>query len=474
MTLGTYGAYIDGEQQSGPETFEVLDPATNQPIATVRQCGSDAVAAAIDSSETAFESWGAVEHGERARLLRSLAASIRDDADRLAEVETAETGRPFAHSLVWVRDRTAEYFEYYAGLAETIEGETIPVGKDVLDYTVREPLGVTGHVVPWNASLLLGARSIAPALACGNTVVVKPSPEAPLSMLELAQLASEAGIPAGVFNVVPGGDETGIALTTDGRLRGLAFTGSRSAGKAVMRAMSDSLVQPGLELGGKSPNLVFADADLERAVADSLKVFWNAGQVCFSVKSMFVESSIYEDFREALVEGAEALEVGPGAEETDVGPLISEEALDRVAIYVDEAVADGGQVHTGGSPLDREGNFYPPTIIDDVADDARISCEEVFGPVVTLYSFDEEAEAVERANDTDYGLYATVWTTDLARAHRLAGQLDAGTVGINRYPATSNRAPFGGYKDSGVGRVNGQQALDSYTQTKNVVVDFGE
>jgi aldehyde dehydrogenase (NAD+) len=340
---------------------------------------------------------------------------------------------------------------------------------------VREPLGVVAQVVPWNAAVILGARGIAPALACGNTVVAKPSPEAPVSVLEMARIASEAGLPDGVFNVVPGdGRRTGQALTTDDRIDGIVFTGSKATGKQVMKAAAENVVPVGLELGGNNPNIVFPDADLEQALADTIKVTYNTGQVCFATTRVFVHDDVYDEFVPALADRLDALEYGPGAEGHDLGPLISPAARQAVHEYVQQAVANGGRLLAGGDLPDGPGNFYPATLVDQVDDDAPISCDEVFGPVLKAYRFESEAEAIQRANDTEYGLYAAVWTNDLSRAHRVAGELESGGVVVNEYPATFPQAPFGGYKQSGIGREKGMQALDHYTQLKNVTISLGE
>lgn len=474
VQLPETGIYIDGEYREGIERFSVLDPATNEQLATVAEAGAPGVDAAVASSREALAEWRAVDSGERRDHLLAIADAIRDNSEWLARIETAENGRPLSQSRSLVTG-SADYFEYYAGLTDKIEGETIPVSDTHLDYTVREPLGVTGHLVPWNVSLKLGARSIAPALACGNTVVAKPAPQAPLSLLAFADLATEAGLPAGVLNVVPGdGPRTGAALTSDERVRGLVFTGSRETGEIVAKAAAERIVPVALELGGKSPNVVFPDADLDRAAEDTIKAFGNAGQVCHAGTRVFVHDAVYDEFVDDLVERAEAMDVGPGESDSDVGPLISADAQRRVADAVDEAVESGARLLCGGHVPREEGNYYAPTLLDQVADDAFVSCEELFGPVLTVYRFDSEAEVVERANDTRYGLYAVVWTNDLSRAHRVAAALEAGSVAVNEYPATFVEAPFGGYKESGLGREKGQQAIEHYTQLKNVAVRIDE
>lgn len=468
------GIYVDGEYREGIERFPVLDPATNEQLTTVAEAGAPGVDAAVASSREALADWRDVNPRERREYLLALAEAIRDNVEYLARLETAEHGRPLSQSRSLVTG-SANYFEYYAGITDKIEGETIPVPGNYLDYTICEPLGVTGHLVPWNVSLKLGARSFAPALACGNTVVAKPSPEAPLSLLAFAKLASETGLPDGVFNVVPGdGPRTGAALTGDGRVRGLVFTGSRETGELIAKAAAERIVPVALELGGKSPNVVFPDADLDRAAEDTLKAFRNTGQVCHAGTRVFVHGAIYDNFVADLVERTEAMSVGPGEDDPDISPLITADAQRRVADAVDEAVANGARLHCGGYVPREEGNYYAPTLLDEVADDAFVSREELFGPVLTLYRFESETKVIERANDTRYGLSAVVWTNDLSRAHRVAGALEAGSVAINEYPATFVEAPFGGYKESGLGREKGQQAVEHYTQLKNVAVRIDE
>ncbi len=469
-----YDAIIDGEFRSTAETFAVSDPATNEPIASVAKCGPEAVDAAVTAAEDATEEWEGVDPVRRGQLLHDIAGLIRENVDRYARIETAETGRPISQSRGNVRD-AAGYFEYYAGLTDKIEGETIPLPGERLDYTLREPLGVTGHIVPWNAALVLGARSLGPALACGNTAVVKPAPEAPLSLLTFCADLFELGIPDGVVNVVPGdGGTTGATLTGDSRLGKIIFTGSRTTGTAVMRAAAENVVPVGLELGGKSPSIVFPDADLEAAIEDTVKVFFNSGQICFATTRVFVHEDVYGRFVDDLAERTAALEVGPGREDPDVGPLVSPDAQRRVADSVEAALEDGARAVAGGEIPREEGNYYAPTVIEGVGDDHEVSRTELFGPVLSVYPFTEEAEAIERANDTDYGLYGAIWTERLDRAHRVAADLDAGSITVNEYPATFPQAPFGGYKQSGIGREKGRQAVQEYTELKNVSIALGD
>ena len=468
----TYGCFIDGEFRESSEEFAVYDPSNNEQVAIVAEGGPDGVDEALTAASDAQPAWAAVDPAERGQRLRDAAEAIRGHDETLARMETIETGRPLSQSRFLV-ENAAEYFDYYGGLTDKIEGETIPLGEGYLDYTRREPLGVTGQILPWNAPSLLALRGIAPALACGNAVVAKPAPEAPLTALELTRIVTEAGLPDGVWNTVPGdGPNTGAALTEADRVDKVVFTGSVETAKRVMQVAAETLTPVSLETGGKNPSLVFPDADLDTAVEQTLRVFQNAGQVCFATTRVFVHEDCYTEFAERIAAATRELTVGPGGEEPDVGPLITPAARNTVAEYVENAVENGARLRAGGDVPREEGNFYAPTVVDDVADDAPISCDEVFGPVVTLHEFGNEAEAVRRANDTRYGLYATVWTESLSRAHRLAGELAAGTVTVNEFPVTAPQAPFGGYKESGVGREKGIQAIDEYTQLKNVIVSF--
>jgi aldehyde dehydrogenase (NAD+) len=471
--LGEYGFFVDGEyRQADGGTFDVLDPATNEPVAFVAECEREDVAAAVDSATAASEEWASYDPSERGRLLRSIADAIRDSADELARIESIETGRPLSLSKGVVRG-TASTFEYHAGLTDKIEGQTIPLSDHHLDYTRREPLGVTAHVVPWNVPTKLMARSVAPALACGNTAVVKPSPEAPVAVLELCRIMAESGLPPGVLNAVPGGVETGKLVTDSDAVAGITFTGSLRGGREVGKAAAEKVVPATLELGGKSPYVVFDDADVDRAVDEVTEVFTTmSGQVCYATTRLFVHEDVYDEYISKLVDKLEAVEMGHWADDPDMGPLISAEAKERVTQYVDEAVADGATVLTGGDGPDREGNFYLPTLLEDVPNDAPLACDEVFGPVATVSSFASKAEAVRRANDTKYGLYAAIWTNDLTRAHSVAHDIEAGTVSVNEYAPTAPQAPVGGYKKSGIGREKHKQAIEHYTQLKNVVINL--
>ncbi len=474
MEHGQYAYVVDGERVRPNDEITVTDPATNTAIATVPEAGAEGTDEAIESSLAVESEWSDFDAVDRGQLLNDLADRIREESDRLAKIETADTGRPLIESTYMV-EGAAGYFEYYAGLTDKIEGRQIPIsGEDsYIDYTVREPYGVTAHVVPWNAALPLAARSFAPALAAGNTVVAKAPEKAPLSVIELTELAHDVGFPDGVLNTLTGrGSTTGDSLVSDPRVSAVEFTGSVETGKQVMRSAADRITEIHLELGGKGANIVFEDADLDAAVQSVVDTFQNAGQICYAPTRLFVQAGVYEEFVEHTVERVESMSVGPASETADMGPLITGDAQQTVSQYVEEARKQGARVLTGGEIPRDTGHFYAPTLIDQVSDDAPISCEEVFGPVITVHEFETTGHVVERANATNYGLSNLVWTSDLSTAHTVADGLESGTVMINDYPVLSPAAVSGGYKESGLGRAKGQQALNAFTQTKNVVISL--
>lgn len=469
-----WGAFIDGEYDEVGDTFAVSDPANGKEIAQVVDPGQQGVDAALSTATSAQEEWAALDPIDRGRTLRDVARELEKRAEAFAELETAEMGRPIGQSRHLIFS-AVDYLDYYAGATDKIEGESIPVPGERHAFTRREPLGVSAQIVPWNAPTLLCIRGVAPALAAGNAVVVKPSPFAPLALLRLAEIANDAGLPSGLFNVLPGAAETvGVPLTTDRRVDQITFTGSVETGQHVGKAAIDAVVPVALELGGKSPAIVFDDADLEAAVDGAVKALTlMSGQVCFATTRVFVHGKVYDDFKAELLEQVGDMTIGPGRDNPDLGPLISSDAVTNVETYVDDAAGGGATVLSGGQAPQRSGNFYEPTVIEDAADDAPISCQEVFGPVINLYSFSSEEEAIRRANDTKYGLYATVWTESNGRAHRVANAVEAGTVMVNQYLGSVPQTPFGGYKMSGIGREKGLQALDHYTQLKTVNMAIG-
>jgi aldehyde dehydrogenase (NAD+) len=466
--MNEYDLLIDGESLSSADETTVTDPSSDQSVSRVALADETDVAAAVESSRESFDMWQDIDPATRGQYLLDIAEQLRDQKEQIAQRHTEETGRSVSDSKRSVTF-AAEYFEYYAGLTHQINGDTVPLPTDEFDFTKREPLGVTGHIIPWNSPLLLASRSIAPALACGNTVVAKPAQLAPMAVMELGRVAHEAGIPDGVLNMVPGkGSTAGEALVTDERVSELTFTGSKEVGLQIRETVANRLIPLNLELGGKSPNIVFADADLEAAAAGAVKLFSNAGQSCYAGTRLFVADEIYDEFIDRVVDRIEAMEMTTDPNTTDVSALISPSAQSEVASYVERAIEAGATITTGGSIPFEQGNFYEPTLIEDAPDDAAVSCEEIFGPVLTAFRFDTEQEVVTRANNTEYGLYAGVWTTDLDRAHRIADHIDAGTVTVNNYASPVPQVPFPAYKQSGIGSEYATAALNHYTKVKNI------
>ncbi|WP_049917747.1 aldehyde dehydrogenase family protein [Haloferax denitrificans] len=474
-TTADYGLVIDGEvvdSQSG-ELFDAVDPATEEVIATVAAAQTEDVVDAVDAARDAFPDWKATPPQERGRLLNELARRIREQEDELARLETLDNGKPISHARSDV-EVCARYFEYYAGIADKIHGDSIPLTSEYADYTIREPLGVTGQIIPWNLPTNIFGRSVAPALASGNVSVVKPAEQTPLTAVEIGKLALEVGIPAGVLNVVPGfGAEAGAALSSNPDVDGISFTGSVPTGQEVMRTASDNITEVHLELGGKSPNVVFPDADMETALDGAITgIFANAGQVCSAGSRLLVHEDIHDEFVSRLADRASSLSVGPGIDDNDMGPLVSEGHLEKVTRYLEVGRNEVGEPVTGGDVIDRDGYFVEPTIFDGVSNDMRIAQEEIFGPVLSVIPFADEEEAIELANDVNYGLVAGVFTENLGRAHRFARDVRAGQIFINEWFAGGVETPFGGFKDSGFGREKGLAAIDSYTQTKNVCANI--
>jgi aldehyde dehydrogenase (NAD+) len=471
--MSTYTAIIGGERVS-PDAFDDIDPATGRTFATVARCGPAEVDAAVGAARATFETaWRHTLPAERARLMHALADLLRRDHEALARLESQDTGKPLKQAKA---DATvaARYFEFYANTVESLFGNTIPALQDGLAYTVREPYGVNGHIVPWNYPLQIGGRTIAPALATGNCCVLKPAEEAPLTAIRLGELALEAGFPPGALNVVPGlGEEAGAALAAHPGIDHLAFTGSPEVGALVTKAAADHCVPVTLELGGKSPNIVFADADLDAATPVIVNsIVQNAGQTCSAGSRLLVDERVREPLVAAVAERMRALTLGPGLEDPDLGPIISAPQRDRVAGLVDGAREDARLVTGGGAPA-RDGYFFEPTLFDGVAPEAAIFRDEVFGPVIAVTPFAGAEEAAALANATPYGLIAAIWTSDVNTAHWLSRELRVGQVYVNTYGAGGGvELPFGGYKRSGHGREKGYDALLAYTQVKSVALKF--
>ena len=445
-------------------TLTVLNPATEEPIAELPQAGVDETDEAVARAKAAFPAWRAVAPVDRARLLRRFATLVEENAAELARIESMYVGKPIAGGRAEVA-MVANVFHFYAGAVEKHYGETIPVAGGV-DVTFREPLGVVGLIVPWNFPLNISSWKLGPALATGNTVVLKPAELTPLSGLRLAELALEAGIPDGVVNVLVGkGSVVGARLVEHPDVAKIGFTGSTEVGREVMRGAAGTIKRVTLELGGKSANVVFEDADLERAAAGApYAVFDNAGQDCCARSRILVQKSVYDTFLELLVQATRRLRVGdPQNEATEMGPLISAQHRETVASFVNGNVAFRGNVPDG------PGFWYPATLVEATNDD-RIAREEVFGPVAALIPFEDEADAVRLANDTPYGLSGSIWTRDGARALRVARAIDTGVLSINSNSSVRHSTPFGGFKQSGFGRELGMHALDGYSEVKNVYI----
>ena len=441
----------------------VVNPATEETIAELPEVGVEETDAAVAAAQAAFPAWRAVAPADRARLLRRLAASVEEHAEELALLETRNVGKPIADSRGEV-GMVAEVFYFYAGAVDKHFGETIPVAGGV-DMTFREPLGVVGLIVPWNFPIAISSWKLGPALATGNTVVLKPAELTPLTALRLAELALEAGIPEGVLNVVAGaGSVVGRRLVEHPDVAKIGFTGSTEVGREVMKGAAETIKRVTLELGGKSANVVFADADLEAAAAGApYAVFGNAGQDCCARSRILVERSAYDRFVELLVSAAEGVKLGdPESPETEMGPLVSADQRETVSSYVDGNVAYQG--NTPGGP----GFWFPPTVLAPVSNDDRAAREEIFGPVAVVIPFDDEADAIRLANDTPYGLSGSIWTRDAARAFRVARGIDAGVLSVNSNTSVRVSTPFGGFKQSGFGRELGMHAMDGYSEVKNV------
>jgi aldehyde dehydrogenase (NAD+) len=461
-------------------TIDVYNPSTGKVLATIAKATPADVNTAVQSARAALESrdWGGLAPAERARLLYRIAGRIRERAEELALLESQDNGKPLTQARTDVMV-AARYFEFYAGVADKIMGNTIPLAPGMLDYTVREPIGVSAQIVPWNYPIQISARGIAPALAAGCAVVAKPSSEAPMTALRLGEIGIECGLPAGALNVIPGtGSEAGAALAAHPDINQLTFTGSVEVGVAVAKMAADNVVPVVMELGGKSPNVVFADADMDltvKMVANA--IFQNAGQTCSAGSRLLVERTAHATLVERLATHARRMRVGPGPDDPDMGPIISRRQLETIERYVRIGREEGAEVVAGGerpAHLASAGGFYfQPTLLVRVGPDMRVAQEEIFGPVLSIIQFDDLDEAASIANRSQYGLIAGVWTRDINKALMLASRIKAGQVYVNTYGAGGGvELPFGGYKKSGYGREKGLEALASYTQVKNVCIRY--
>lgn len=472
--------FIDGEfvDAVDGETFPTYDPASGEVIAHIAAARSVDIDRAVSAARRAFDGpWGSMEHTERGAILRRVARLIVERADEIGQLESRDVGKPIRECAPQM-EQTADWFDYFADIGRRIRSSVIPGPRGHLNYTLNQPLGVVGLITPWNYPMPLYGIKVPAALAMGNTVVLKPAEQTPLTALVLAEICREAGVPDGVFNVVPGlGHEAGKALVDNPGVNKLSFTGSTEVGREVAAAAGRMLKPVTLELGGKSPNVVFADADLDMAATGSLFTFCvNQGQLCSAGTRLLVEASVHDEFVDELTRRAEAFRVGdPSDPQTQLGAIISPEQFERIERYVALGQESGAEVRTGARraevPGFEGGNFYTPTIFTGVASDSRIGQEEVFGPVLSVIPFKDEAEAAHLANDVMYGLAAGIWTSDVARAHRLAEEIDAGIVYVNTMNLLAPNSPYGGWKQSGLGVEGGDEQALSFTRPKTVWVN---
>ena len=463
------------------QAFDVVNPATGKVIATAPLGGPADVDRAVEAARKAFDDrkgWANWAAGKRGRSLAKFAALIKDHTEELAQLESRNVGKPITGARGEITG-VSLVFDYYAGAANKIYGQTIPVSKPGLDMTLREPIGVVGLIVPWNFPLLMASWKVAPALAAGNTAILKPASYSPLTALRFGELALEAGIPPGVLNVITGpGGSAGAALAAHPGVGKIAFTGETVTGQEIMRLAAGNVKKVSLELGGKSPNIVYADADIEKFARESpYSVFDNAGQDCCARSRILVERSVHEQVVEAFAAATRNVKVGdPADDATEVGSLVSAKQRDRVRDYIEIGLSEGANLVIGGDapedPALADGAYLMPAVFDGVDNDMRIAREEIFGPVVSVIAFDTEEEAIRLANATPYGLSGSIWSRDIGRALRTAKGVQAGVLSINSNSSVHTEAPFGGYKMSGVGRELGMSAIDLYTETKNVFIDL--
>ena len=473
---------IDGQWVDGSKHFETINPATEEVLTHVVEASSADVDRAVKAARRAFEDrsgpWRKLSASERGRLLWKLADLVEKNIDELAELETLDNGKPIFESRYVDMPMVVDVLRYYAGLATKIHGETVNTFETAFTYTLREPVGVVGLIVPWNFPLLLASWKLGPALACGNTLVLKPAEQTPLTTLKLGELSIEAGFPSGVINIVTGGPETGKAIGAHAGIDKIAFTGSTAVGKEIMRGAADTLKRVTLELGGKSPNIVFADADIDGAVKGAINgIFYGKGEVCNAGSRLFLENKLKDEFTEKLIARASKMRpADPLDPKTRLGAIVSQEQMKTVLGYIEAGKSEGAKVVAGGNRASVDGGkgfFVEPTIFGDVKNEMKIAQEEIFGPVLSVLTFDDIDEVIDRANSNPYGLAAAVWTRDVKKAHTVSRRLKAGTVWINTYGLMDAALPFGGYKSSGFGRELGAHAIEHYTELKTVWLNMG-
>ena len=472
--------FIDGkwvDSVSG-KTFDTINPATEEVITLIAEGDKADIDLAVTAARKAFEEgpWRKTDARDRGRILLRIMDLIEKNKEELALLETLDNGKPISETTNADLPLVIDCLLYYAGWADKIHGETIPVRGEFFNYTLREPVGVVGQIIPWNFPLLMAAWKIAPALACGNTVVLKPAEQTPLTALRLGEICQEAGLPDGVLNIVPGyGPTAGAALAEHMDVDKITFTGEYTTGRIIMQAASKNLKRVSLELGAKSPNIVFADSDIDSAVNGAMTgIFFNQGEVCCAGSRLFLERSIHDEFLEKLSDKASSLRVGnPEDVGTQMGAQVSKEQFDKILGYIDSGKQEGAKLVTGGERCGKRGYFVKPTIFDEVDNNMKIAREEIFGPVVSAITFDDVADMVRQSNSSIYGLAAAVWTRDIKKAHRLARDLKAGTIWVNTYNTFDAASPFGGFKQSGFGRELGIHALELYTQVKSVWINLG-
>ncbi|EJR42597.1 aldehyde dehydrogenase DhaS [Bacillus mycoides] len=476
---GTKKLYVNGAfiKSASGKTFKTPNPATGETLAIVAEAGREDIHKAVVAARMAFDEgpWSRMSTAERSRLMYKLADLMEEHKEELAQLETLDNGKPIRETMAADIPLAIEHMRYYAGWATKIVGQTIPVSGDYFNYTRHEAVGVVGQIIPWNFPLLMAMWKMGAALATGCTIVLKPAEQTPLSALYLAELIEEAGFPKGVINIVPGfGESAGQALVNHPLVDKIAFTGSTPVGKQIMRQASESLKRVTLELGGKSPNIILPDADLSRAIPGALSgVMFNQGQVCSAGSRLFIPKKMYDNVMADLVLYSKKLNQGAGLNpETTIGPLVSEEQQKRVMSYIEKGIEEGAEVLCGGSNPFDQGYFVSPTVFADVNDEMTIAKEEIFGPVISAIPFNDIDEVIERANKSQFGLAAGVWTENVKTAHYVASKVRAGTVWVNCYNVFDAASPFGGFKQSGLGREMGSYALNNYTEVKSVWINL--